>query len=109
MLIGRYLAPFVGQEGVTHLLALARAVRPTDLEDLDLTQVRAHTLIVRGERTVGWMASLGNSLERSPIVALCLFRKSHGSSRGGAGELASVVTAFISPHVGRASPISIPR
>src|SRR5215216_6904166 len=49
-LVGRYLAPFVGQEGVTHLLALARAVRPTDLEELDLGQVRAHTLIVRGEK-----------------------------------------------------------
>src|SRR4029453_14451954 len=30
-LVGRYLAPFVGPEGVTHLLALARAIRPTGL------------------------------------------------------------------------------
>jgi pimeloyl-ACP methyl ester carboxylesterase len=49
-LVGRYLAPYVGQEGVTHLLALARSVRGFDIEELDLTQVRAHTLVVRGEK-----------------------------------------------------------
>jgi pimeloyl-ACP methyl ester carboxylesterase len=49
-LVGRYLAPYVGQEGVTHLLALASAVRAIDLEDIELGQIRAHTLVVRGEK-----------------------------------------------------------
>ena len=47
-LVARYLAPYVGTEGVTHLLALARALRADDLAELDLGLVRVPTLIVRG-------------------------------------------------------------
>ena len=106
MLIGRYLAPFVGQEGVTHLLALARAVRPTDLEDLDLTQVRAHTLIVRGEKD-GWVdAGVARKLagEIADCRVVSLPEVARLVPEEAPEELASVVTAFISPHVGRASP-----
>lgn len=102
MLIGRYLAPFVGQEGVTHLLALARAVRPTDLEDLDLSQVRAHTLIVRGEKD-GWVdAKVAQKL--SADIADCRVVSLPEVARlvpeEAPDELASLVTTFISPHVG---------
>jgi len=48
-LVARYLAPFVGQEGVNHLLALARAVHEADMEAIDLGAIRASTLVVRGE------------------------------------------------------------
>jgi pimeloyl-ACP methyl ester carboxylesterase len=48
-LVGRYLAPYVGSEGVTHLLALARAMNAQDLEEIDLSEIRTPTLIVRGE------------------------------------------------------------
>jgi pimeloyl-ACP methyl ester carboxylesterase len=48
-LLARYVAPFVGTEGILHLLALVRALDPDDLAGLDLTAVRASTLIVRGE------------------------------------------------------------
>jgi len=105
MLIGRYLAPFVGQEGVTHLLALARAVRPTDLEDLDLTQVRAHTLIVRGEKD-GWVDA-GVAQKLAAEIADCRVVSLPEVARlvpeEAPDELASLVTAFISPHVGRAN------
>lgn len=105
MLIGRYLAPFIGQEGVTHLLALARAVRPTDLEDLDLTQVRAHTLIVRGEKD-GWV-SAGVAQKLSAEIADCrvvtLPEVARLVPEEAPDELASIVAAFISPHVGRAN------
>ena len=103
MLIGRYLAPFVGQEGVTHLLALARAVRPTDLEDLDLTQVRAHTLIVRGEKD-GWVDA-GVAQKLAAEIADCRIVSLPDVARlvpeEAPDELASLVTTFISPHVGR--------
>lgn len=45
----RYLAPYVGRDGVNHLLTLGRAVDGDDLEQLELEQVQAPTLVVRGE------------------------------------------------------------
>ena len=48
-LIARYLAPYVGKDGVSHLLVLGRSVRAGDLEDLDLSTITAPTLIVWGE------------------------------------------------------------
>lgn len=48
-LVARYLAPYVGAEGVAHLLALARSLRPDDLEELPLAEIRVPTLIVWGE------------------------------------------------------------
>jgi len=105
MLIGRYLAPFIGQEGVTHLLALARAVRPTDLEDLDPAQVRAHTLIVRGEKDVWVDAEVSRKLAAD--IADCRVVSFPESARlipeEAPDELASLVTTFISPHVERNS------
>lgn len=53
-LVARYLAPFVGVDGVTHLLALARALREEDVSELDLGAVRAPTTIVWGE-TEPWL------------------------------------------------------
>jgi len=48
-LVARYLAPFVGRDGVDHLLALARAIRAEDLDEIDLAEIRAPTLVVWGE------------------------------------------------------------
>lgn len=45
----RYLAPYVGPEGVSHLLTLARSVQADALEDLDLGAIAAPTLVVWGE------------------------------------------------------------
>jgi pimeloyl-ACP methyl ester carboxylesterase len=53
-LVARYLAPYVGQDGVNHLLALARAVRAEDLDDIDLGTVRVPALVVRGDSDV-WL------------------------------------------------------
>ena len=105
MLIGRYLAPFVGQEGVTHLLALARAVRPTDLEDLDLTEVRAHTLIVRGEKDRWVDAGVAQKLaaEIPDCRVVSLPEVARLVPEEAPDELASLVTAFISPHVGHSN------
>jgi pimeloyl-ACP methyl ester carboxylesterase len=48
-LIARYLAPFAGQDGVKHLLALAASVRSEEMEDVTPNSILAPTLIVRGE------------------------------------------------------------
>ncbi|HKB53057.1 MAG TPA: alpha/beta hydrolase, partial [Ramlibacter sp.] len=43
------LAPYVGPEGVTHLLTIARALKADDVEELDLALIRAPVAIVWGE------------------------------------------------------------
>ncbi len=104
-LIGRYLAPFVGQEGVTHLLALARAVREIDLDDLDLSQVRAHTLIVRGEKD-GWVSPGVSQRLASEVPegrVLTLPDAARLVPEDAPDELADIIATFVSPHVGRAS------
>lgn len=47
-LLARYLAPFAGRDGVNHLLRLGAAIRRSDIDDLDLSHVRAPTFVVRG-------------------------------------------------------------
>ena len=49
-LIARYLAPFVGEEGVNHLLLLARSVDEEDMEDVDLATLSQPTQIVWGDQ-----------------------------------------------------------
>lgn len=48
-LIARYLAAFVGKEGVRHLLMLARSLEAGDLEDLELNLVTAPATVAWGE------------------------------------------------------------
>jgi pimeloyl-ACP methyl ester carboxylesterase len=48
-LVARYLAPFVGSDGVSHLLTLARSVRREDLEGLEPGKIHVPTLIIWGE------------------------------------------------------------
>ena len=47
-LVARYLAPFVGRDGVAHLLDLARSLRAEEVEEIDLPAIAAPTLIVWG-------------------------------------------------------------
>ena len=49
-LIARYLAPYVGEEGLEHLLLLARSVDDQDMEDADLRSLSQPTLIVWGDQ-----------------------------------------------------------
>jgi pimeloyl-ACP methyl ester carboxylesterase len=49
-LLARYLAPFAGKDGVNHLLTLGAAIRRSEIEDLDLSDVKAPTLVIRGDR-----------------------------------------------------------
>lgn len=49
-LVARYLAPFAGHDGVSHLLSLGAAIRRADIDDLALNEVKAPTLVIRGDR-----------------------------------------------------------
>jgi pimeloyl-ACP methyl ester carboxylesterase len=49
-LLARYLAPYVGQDGVNHLLALARAVDDEDMAEVDLAQLDCPTLVIWGDQ-----------------------------------------------------------
>jgi pimeloyl-ACP methyl ester carboxylesterase len=48
-LIARYLAPFVGRDGVNHLLALASSVTAADMEEVGLSSIQAPSLVIWGE------------------------------------------------------------
>lgn len=54
-LVGRYVAPFVGREGVAHLMQLERAINDRALEDVNIATIAAPALVVRGDRD-GWVA-----------------------------------------------------
>jgi pimeloyl-ACP methyl ester carboxylesterase len=73
-LLARYLAPYVGDEGLSHLLALARAVDDEDLAEVDLRQIDRPTLIVWGDQDpfVGPEAAtdLANAIPGSRLVRL---------------------------------------
>jgi len=62
-LVARYLAPFVGSDGVSHLLTLARSVRREDLEALDPGKIHVPTLIVWGEEDRWVDSGLGERLQ----------------------------------------------
>ncbi|HWG34749.1 MAG TPA: alpha/beta hydrolase [Gemmatimonadaceae bacterium] len=61
-LLARYLAPFAGRDGVSHLLTLGAAIRRSDIEDLDLSDVRAPTLVIRGDHDEWLSRDVANRL-----------------------------------------------
>jgi pimeloyl-ACP methyl ester carboxylesterase len=61
-LLARYLAPYVGQEGVNHLLALARSVDDDDMLDVELNQIDCPTMIVWGDQDPFVSPKLGDRL-----------------------------------------------
>jgi len=61
-LVARYLAPYVGEDGLNHLLTLARAVDDADMAEVDLGQIDRPTLIVWGDQDPFVGPKLGESL-----------------------------------------------
>lgn len=61
-LIARYLAPYVGKDGLNHLLALARAVDDEDMAEIDLGQIDRPSLIVWGDQDPFVSPKLGDRL-----------------------------------------------
>src|SRR5215217_6829160 len=73
-LIARYLAPFAGRDGVSHLLALASSINADDMEDVDLKTIHVPALVVWGEEDQ-WVGSkmadrLVNALPDGRLVRL---------------------------------------
>jgi len=61
-LVARYLAPYVGQDGLNHLLALARSVDKDDMTDIELGQIDCPTKIVWGDQDMFVSPKLGDRL-----------------------------------------------
>ena len=61
-LLARYLAPYVGQEGLNQLLALARSVDDEDMAEVDLGQIDRPSLIVWGDQDPFVSPKLGDRL-----------------------------------------------
>ena len=49
-LIARYLAPYVGKEGLNHLLLLSRAIDQEDMDEIELDALPQPTMIVWGDQ-----------------------------------------------------------
>lgn len=61
-LVARYLAPFVGRDGIDHLLRVARAVDRDDMEEINLRALPHPTLVVWGDRDPWASARIGDQL-----------------------------------------------
>ena len=73
-LVARYLAPYVGAEGLNHLLLLARSIDDEDMEDCELGALAQPTLIVWGDKDP-WAAAdfpqrLSDTIPGSRLVRL---------------------------------------
>ena len=61
-LVARYLAPYVGEDGLNHLLALARAVDRDDMQEVELERMDVPSLIVWGDQDRFVSPKLGDRL-----------------------------------------------
>ena len=61
-LVGRYLAPYVGKDGVDHLLRIARFVNKDDMDEIDLRALPHPTLVVWGDKDPWVEAKVGDDL-----------------------------------------------
>lgn len=64
-LVARYLAPYVGRDGVDHLLRVARFVARADMDEIDLRALPHPTLVVWGERDPWVSAKVGVQLSET--------------------------------------------
>ena len=64
-LIARYLAPYVGEEGLNHLLLLARSVDDEDMDDVELGSIPQPVQIVWGDQDPWATPKLADRLSES--------------------------------------------
>ena len=75
-LVGRYAAPFVGRDGVRHLMQVERAINDQALADVSWEKIAAPVLVVRGDSD-SWMAP--------DVAAMLASRLPHAEHRRMAG------------------------
>jgi pimeloyl-ACP methyl ester carboxylesterase len=61
-LVARYLAPYVGRDGVDHLLRIARFVDRGEMEEIDLRALPHPTLVIWGDRDPWVSSKVGEQL-----------------------------------------------
>jgi pimeloyl-ACP methyl ester carboxylesterase len=61
-LVARYLAPYVGRDGIDHLLRIARFVDRDAMDEIDLRALPQPTLVIWGERDPWVSARVGEQL-----------------------------------------------
>lgn len=61
-LVARYLAPYVGRDGVDHLLRIARFVGKDDMDEIDLRALPHSTLVIWGDKDPWLSPSVGEQL-----------------------------------------------
>jgi pimeloyl-ACP methyl ester carboxylesterase len=61
-LVARYLAPYVGREGVDHLLRTARFLKNDDIDEINLRALPHPTLVIWGDRDPWVDATAGDEL-----------------------------------------------
>jgi len=61
-LVARYLAPYVGRDGVNHLLRVSRFVRRADLDEVNLRALPQPTLVIWGDRDPWASPKIGDQL-----------------------------------------------
>jgi pimeloyl-ACP methyl ester carboxylesterase len=73
-LVARYLAPYVGAEGLNHLLLLARSIDDEDMEDAELGSLPQPAMIIWGEKDpwvdAAFPQKLADTLPGSRLVRL---------------------------------------
>jgi pimeloyl-ACP methyl ester carboxylesterase len=64
-LVARYLAPYVGRDGIDHLLRVARFVGRDDMDEIDLRALPHQTLVIWGDRDPWVSPKVGEQLVAS--------------------------------------------
>ncbi len=98
-LVARYLAPYVGRDGVRHLLVLAGSVRGSEVEELLLEAIATPTLVVWGARDRWLESSLADRLTASLRDARLVRLPGVGRlvPEEAPEELATLIHEFVAP------------
>lgn len=98
-LVARYLAPYVGSEGVGHLLQLASALELSEDDQPRPGDVRAPALLVRGERdpwtTDETIASVSTQLPAVATETRTLAHAGHLAAEDAPDELTAMIRSWI--------------
>lgn len=102
-LIARYLAPYVGQDGLNHLLALARSVDDEDMAEVDLGQIDCPALVIWGDQDTFVSAKLGERV--ADTIPGCRLVRLPGVARLVPEEAPETIASMILEFVGAAGMV----